>query len=217
MEVLHPRTGKRIRMNRAHRLFAQDRETIEIAYPGDIIGLVNPGDFHLGDTICEGPPLNLEPLPQFSPEFFAIVRCKDTSRRKQFDRGMTQLVEEGAIQVFTSPGTKRKEPIFAAVGELQFDVVRYRLESEYNAESSLEWLPFKIARWVKGEAQDRELLEVSYSALRVVDSSGRDAVLFRSRWDAEYCAKENPRLRFSEFAGELGTFSPQDLAAVQSW
>src|SRR5690606_12927766 len=91
MEVVHPRSGKKLRLPRAHRLFAQDRETMDEAYPGDIIGLVNPGEFRLGDTLCEGKPLSYEPLPQFPPEYFATLRCTDTSRRKQFARGLEQL------------------------------------------------------------------------------------------------------------------------------
>jgi len=98
MEVLHARTGKKLRLRRAHRVFGQERETMDEAFPGDIIGLVNPGEFRLGDTICEGPALNFEPLPQFSPENFAILRCRNSGRRKQFQRGLQQLLEEGAIQ-----------------------------------------------------------------------------------------------------------------------
>ena len=210
MEVLHSRTGKRLRLSRAHRLFAQERETVEDAYPGDIIGLINPGDFHLGDTLCEAQPFQYEPLPQFSPEHFAIVRCKDTVRRKQFDRGLRQLAAEGAIQVFTSPDTQRKEPILAAVGELQFDVVRYRLESEYNAESVVEWLPYKAARWVRGEPGDLERMLLPFTALRAIDTSGRLTVLFHSSWDANYYARENPLVQFHEMA----TSSDMAMSAI---
>lgn len=158
MEVLHPRTGKKIRLKRAHRVFGQDRETMDEAFPGDIIGLVNPGEFHLGDTICIGDPVIYEGLPQFSPEFFATLRCPDTSRRKQFERGLQQLLEEGAIQVFTDAGAARKEPILAAVGELQLDVVRFRLESEYNTSTEIQWLPYKVARWV--DAGDADINDI---------------------------------------------------------
>ncbi|MFN9975948.1 MAG: peptide chain release factor 3, partial [Phycisphaerae bacterium] len=114
------------------------------AFPGDIIGLVNPGEFHLGDTICEGPPVNFESLPQFSPEFFATMICTDTSRRKQFERGLSQLMEEGAIQLFNSPQTAQRQNIMAAVGELQFDVVKFRLQSEYDTETEVRWLNYKV-------------------------------------------------------------------------
>jgi peptide chain release factor 3 len=201
MEVFHPRSGRKIRLKRAHRLFAQERETMEEAFPGDIIGLVNPGEFQLGDTICVGTPINFEPLPLFSPEHFAILRCADTARRKQFTRGLEQLTEEGAIQVFQSPDAMQRDPILAAVGELQFDVVRFRLETEYTTQTSVEWLPFKVARWI-GPTDDAQTVRLPYGSRRVVDRHGRTAFLFQSKWDAEYCVRENPKIHFSE----IGTF-----------
>jgi peptide chain release factor 3 len=199
MEVLHPRTGKRLRLKRAHRLFGQDRETMEQAFPGDIVGLVNPGEFRLGDTICVGVPLQYEPLPQFSPEFFAILRCPDTSRRKQFQRGLHQLLEEGAIQMFQDPHAARQEPILAAVGELQFDVVRFRLESEYNTTTEIDWLPYKLARWVDAGSEGGKDLKLSSRARLVKDQWGHMAVLFHSEWDARFNQQDNSGVRFSEF------------------
>lgn len=198
MEVLHPRTGKKIRLKRAHRVFGQDRETMDEAFPGDIIGLVNPGEFHLGDTICIGDPVIYEGLPQFSPEFFATLRCPDTSRRKQFERGLQQLLEEGAIQVFTDAGAARKEPILAAVGELQLDVVRFRLESEYNTSTEIQWLPYKVARWVDaGDADINDIRLTSRSRL-VRDQYDNPVALFPSEWEAGYTKSENPDVQFSE-------------------
>ena len=196
MEVLHPRSGKKLRLRRAHRVFGQERETMDEAFPGDIIGLVNPGEFHLGDTICEGAPLNFEPLPQFSPEFFAVLKCPDTARRKQFGRGLQQLLEEGAIQMFVDPRAARAEPILAAVGELQFDVVRFRLESEYHTQTEIQWLPFKLARWVHTVAEDLRDLYLPYSARLVRDQDGHHVVLLRSAWDTDYLQKENPKFEF---------------------
>ncbi len=197
MEVFHPRSGKKIKLKRAHRLFGQGRETMEEAFPGDIVGLVNPGEFHLGDTICEGDAMNFEPLPQFSPEHFAVLRCPDTARRKQFDRGMTQLTEEGAIQVFNNPSAVRREPILAAVGELQFDVVRFRLESEYNTATDIQWLPYKVARWITGDEAALQNLKLPYASVLVKDQLGHTAVLFTSAWEAEYCQRENAQVTFS--------------------
>ena len=197
MEVLHARTGRKLRLRRAHRVFGQERETMDEAFAGDIIGLVNPGEFHLGDTICVGEPLSFEPLPQFSPEFFAVLRCPDAARRKQFDRGLAQLIEEGAIQMFKDPKAARAEPILAAVGELQFDVVRYRLENEYNTQTDIEWLPYKLARWPSAGPDESRGMRVPYSAKLVRDQHGGMAILFRSNWDAEYCARENPRIALS--------------------
>lgn len=197
MEVLHPRSGKKLRLRRAHRVFGQERETMDEAFPGDIIGLVNPGEFHLGDTICEGQPLNFEPLPQFSPEFFALLKCPDSARRKQFGRGLQQLLEEGAIQMFVDPRAARVQPILAAVGELQFDVVRFRLESEYNTQTEIQWLPFKLARWVNNAAEGLRDLSLPYSARLVRDQYGHHVVLLQSAWDTHYLQRENPTLDFS--------------------
>lgn len=201
MEVLHTRTHKKLRLRRALRVFGKDRETMDEAFAGDIIGLISPGEFRLGDTICEGEPVDFGPLPQFSPEFFATLTCDDFGRRKQFERGMTQLVEEGAIQRFTSPRGKRQESILAAVGELQFDVVRHRLQSEYDTATVIRWLPFKLARWVDGDAHDIARMRVPYTAQWVHDQHGYPAVLFRSQWDADYAARENPGITFSASRG----------------
>lgn len=204
MEVLHPRSSKRLRLRRAHRVFGQERETMDEAFPGDIIGLVNPGEFHLGDTICEGPPVNFEPLPQFSPEHFAVLRCRDTTRRKQFTRGLSQLIEEGAIQMFVDHRGTRSEPILAAVGALQFDVVRFRLESEYNAQTEIEWLPYKLARWVTVAPEKASGVRLPYSSRVVKDQHGHTVVLFQSNWDAEYFQRENPEVALSAIRIPVG-------------
>jgi peptide chain release factor 3 len=197
MEVLHSRTGKRLRMPRAHRVFGKERETVDEAFAGDIIGLINPGEFQLGDSICTGPAVNFEGLPQFSPEFFAVLRTSDTERRKQFERGMQQLLEEGAIQKFVDPRAQRHEPMLAAVGQLQFDVVRFRLETEYNTPTDLQWLPYKLARWIATPGVDPDKLKLPYTAKAVRDQLGCLAVLFTSTWEADYCRKENPDVEFS--------------------
>ncbi len=196
MEVVVARSGKRLRIPRALRIFGQDRQTIDEAFPGDIIGVVCPGEFQLGDTLCQGSTIHFEPLPQFSPEFFAILECPDTSRRKQFDRGLKQLVEEGAIQVFYEAKATRREMILAAVGELQFDVVRFRLESEYNAPTSLSWRPYKLARWFNATVEETKNLKLSYAAKLVCDHFGHDAILLQSEWDDKVLERENPKIRF---------------------
>ena len=183
------------------------------AYPGDIIGLVNPGEFHLGDTICEGPPVNFEPLPQFSPEHFAILRCRDTLRRKQFERGLAQLIEEGAIQVFSDAQSARREQILAAVGALQFDVVRFRLETEYNAQTEIEWLPYKVARWVQAAPEDAKTFRVPLGAKIVKDQLGHTAILFRSAWDAEYVQRETPSIVLSPIRMSGQQRRPENAAA----
>ncbi|MBL8818793.1 MAG: peptide chain release factor 3 [Planctomyces sp.] len=196
MEVFHPRTGKKIRLRRAHKLFGQERETMDEAFPGDIIGLVNPGEFHLGDTICEGSPVNFESLPQFSPEFFATMTCTDTSRRKQFERGLSQLMEEGAIQLFNQPHSATKQNIMAAVGELQFDVVKFRLQSEYDTETEVRWLNYKVARWVVPKPGCKSELNLLSSSRLVHDQYDQPAILFLSDWEAQHCERQNPEWEF---------------------
>ena len=127
--------------------------------------------------------MNFAALPQFSPEHFAILRCRDTSRRKQFGRGLEQLLEEGAIQVFGDPRAVQREPILAAVGELQFDVVRFRLESEYNTPTDIDWLPGKVARWV---CHVEELRQMQPYASRVV----------LDRLGIRPCCSPRPGMRF---------------------
>jgi peptide chain release factor 3 len=130
MVVYHPRLGRTVRMTRPHRLFARDRETLEEALPGDVVGLVNPGIFAISDTLCVGDPIRFEPIPRFQPECFAVFRNRDTSRYKQFRKGLAQLAEEGAIQVLLAEHRSRRELIVAAVGELQIDVAHTRLQRE---------------------------------------------------------------------------------------
>lgn len=208
MEVVVARSGRRLRLPRALKIFGQDRVTMDEAYPGDIIGVVCPGEFQLGDTLCQGQPIQYEPLPQFSPEFFAVLDCHDTSRRKQFDKGLEQLVEEGAIQVFHDARATRKEMILAAVGELQFDVVRFRLESEYNVPTKIQWHPYKMARWFRTTDDDRKKMNLPYSAKLVRDQFGHDAVLLQSEWDVKVLERDNSAIQFdairkSEFRESL--------------
>ncbi|MHB0958588.1 MAG: peptide chain release factor 3 [Pirellulaceae bacterium] len=216
MEVLHARTGKKLRLRRAHRVFGRDRETMDEAFPGDIIGLINPGEFRLGDTICEGRAVNFEPLPQFSPENFAIMRCREADRRKQFHRGLEQLLEEGAIQLFTDPRAARREPMLAAIGELQFDVVRFRLENEYDTLTDIVWLPFKLARWVDDDPDQLHGLRLPYSAKWVRDQYGQPAILFQSQWDAEFAERENPTIRFSAVR-TFGVRRDDQQQPIQAW
>ncbi len=194
MEVVVERTGKCVRLPRALKIFGRDRQTMEEAFPGDIIGVVCPGELRLGDTIYQGAAIHYPAVPQFSPEVFARVTCPDTSRRKQFDRGLQQLVEEGAIQLFLSKGRQR-DAILAAVGQLQFDVVQFRLETEYNSPSKVEWLPFKFTRWFQTD-QDESTIKCPYGAKLVVDSFGSDAILLRSEWDLRLLERENPKITF---------------------
>lgn len=196
MEVTVARSGKKIRLPRALRIFGQDRQTMDEAYPGDVIGLVCPGAFQLGDTLFVGDPIYYEALPQFTPEYFAALECKDTSRRKQFDRGLSQLVEEGAVQVFHDTFAASKELILAAVGELQFDVVRFRMESEYGVPTQLNLKPFGTVRWITAKSDDVRQIKLPFQARLVKDQLGYSAVLLKSEWEAQMVARDNPTMKF---------------------
>ncbi|MGE0543984.1 MAG: peptide chain release factor 3 [Dehalococcoidia bacterium] len=199
MVVWHPRLGRSVRMSRPHRLFARERETVEEAYPGDVIGLVNPGLFAIGDTLCTGQPRRFDAIPRFPPEHFAIIESRDVARYKQFHKGLAQLEEEGAIQVLTAPESARREPILAAVGELQFDVVAARLRAEYGVETTLRRLPYTTARWVEGDpAAVAGARWLTRGVLRAQDRQGRPVALFQSAWDLDYAIQHNPAIRFRE-------------------
>ena len=142
MEVFNPRLGRTVRLTRPHRLFGQDRETVEEAFPGDVVGLVNPGLFAIGDTLCAGEPVQFTPVPRFPPECFARIENRSTGRHKQFHAGLAQLEEEGAIQVLFSIDGAR-EPILAAVGDLQLDVTAARLRGEYGVEADVQPAPLR--------------------------------------------------------------------------
>ena len=201
MVVHHPRLGRTVRMARPHRLFARERETVAEAYPGDVVGLVNPGLFAIGDTLCTGAPLQFAALPRFPPECFGTLRNLALSRHKQFHKGLAQLEEEGVVQVFLPLDSARREPILGAVGELQFDVVTARLEAEYGVATAVERLPFACARWVEGGpeavAAARQVLS---GGLWTGDRGGQPVVLFASANQLAYWRERLPGVTF----GDLG-------------
>lgn len=182
MTVRHVRTGKEVRLSRPQKLFAQDRSTIETAYPGDIIGLVNPGTFSIGDTVCTGKALQYEGIPSFSPEHFGWLRNPNPSKFKQFRKGIDQLKEEGAVQIMYSSDESKRDPILAAVGQLQFEVVQFRLQNEYGVETRLDPLNYTVARWIEGGWDVANTLDSLYSAEIVKDSSNRPVLLCRNIW-----------------------------------
>lgn len=198
MAVTNVRSGKQVRLSRPHKMFAQERETVEEAYPGDIIGLMNPGVFAIGDTVTNGRKVQFEPIPHFSPERFASVRTPSPAKRKSLQKGLDQLREEGAIQVMWSPNST--DPILAAVGQLQFEVVQSRLESEYNVDVILSPLPYVAARWLSGAQADIDNL-VLYSGTQVVrDADERSVMLFQSEWHINAAQEKNPAVTFSPVA-----------------
>lgn len=195
--VVHGRTGRRLRLAQAHALFAQERETVDVAYAGDVIGVANPGFLRIGDALYVGAAVPDASLPRFAPEHFAVLRGRDVAKQKAFVRGVEQLEQEGAVQVLHRPDAARREPVLAAVGLLQFEVVRYRLRAEYGVETEIEVLPYRLARWLEGPPAALEAFQ-PYGALRCLDSEGRPLVLFAHPRDCDYYAGEHPELRLLE-------------------
>jgi len=200
MNVTHARTGKTVRLSRPQKLFAQDRESIEVAYPGDVIGLNNPGVFAIGDTIYTGQKLEYEGIPCFSPELFAVLRNPNPSKFKQFRKGVSELQEEGAVQIMYSVDESKREPILAAVGQLQFEVVQFRMQSEYNVETAIEMLPYSVARWVDGGWDALAKVGRLFNTVTVKDSWGRPVLLFRNDWNCRQVEGEHPVLRLNAIA-----------------
>ncbi|HWL11238.1 MAG TPA: peptide chain release factor 3 [Planctomicrobium sp.] len=198
MEVTVSRSGDRFRIPRSHQLFAQERETVNEAYPGDIIGIVNPGKLRLGDTICTGKPVQFTNRWEYAPERFIRLRCQDTSKRKQFSRGVTQLIEEGAVQLLTDDGTTVTEPVLGAVGELQFDVVKFRLETEYNSQVLIERLPYQMGRWIHTEPFDPENYMLPSGSRVMTDQTGAKLLLFADDWSMDYFLRRYPDVILSE-------------------
>jgi peptide chain release factor 3 len=196
MEVWHPRLQRRVRLARPLRLFGNDREVVEEAYAGDVVGLINPGLFAIGDTVSEGEIGAFPPLPRFQPEHFALLRHSRADRYKQFLKGLTQIEEEGAIQLLYPVASGRREPILAAVGALQFDVVRYRLESEYGVETALEPLGYATARWVTGDPATIAAVGDGRGRLRAEDREGRPVILFTTTWDLRFAEENTPEVGF---------------------
>jgi len=200
MAVNHARTGKVVRLSRPQKLFAQDRQSIEEAYPGDVIGLNNPGVFAIGDTIYIGPKLEYEGIPCFSPELFAYIKNPNPSKFKQFQKGIRELREEGAIQIMYSLDKFRREPILAAVGQLQFEVVQFRLLTEYGVETQLEPLSYSLARWVGAGWPALDKAERIFNTLTVKDNWERPVLLFKNTWNLQQVLGEHPDLQLTAVA-----------------
>jgi peptide chain release factor 3 len=203
MTVRNERTGKDVRLARAMKLFADERESLDAAFAGDVVGLANPGVFAIGDTLYEGAPVVFDPIPAFAPEHFSSVRSIDTASYKSFGKGIAQLREEGAVQVFYPWGSPRTEPILAVVGELQFEVAKYRLESEYGVKTIFTGLPYALARRVEGDPDATARAQMPSNAKLVEDWEGRPIALFESDWSLRLAQEWNPNLVFAPFVAEI--------------
>ncbi|TVP67420.1 MAG: peptide chain release factor 3 [Leptolyngbya sp. LCM1.Bin17] len=211
MVVSHARSGKSVRLSHPQKLFGQGRESLEEAYPGDVIGLNNPGVFAIGDTIYQGQRLEYEGIPCFSPEIFAYLKNPNPSKYKQFQKGVSELREEGAVQIMFSADESKRDPILAAVGQLQLEVVQYRLQNEYNVDTRLEALPYSVARWVDGGWEALEKVGRLFNTVTVKDSWDRPVLLFRNEWNCQQVQADHPELKLSTTAPVVSGKEPEAL------
>ena len=200
MTVWHSGTNKQIQLKQPQQFMADEREIVENAYPGDIIGLFDPGIFALGDTLSTGEKIHYEGIPVFAPEFFARVTSVDSLKRKQFVKGVMQLSEEGAIQTFKRPGIGFEEIIVGVVGVLQFEVLEHRLKTEYNAEIRRTQLPYRFVRWVVKTPKPLDELKLTSTTSSAVDSHEREVLLFENEWSIRWALENNAGLELAETA-----------------
>ncbi len=197
MTVRHVRAGKDIKLSQPQQFLAQDRDIVEEAYPGDIIGLFDPGIFRIGDSLCQGGNVEFDELPTFSPELFCKVTVKNALKHKQYQKGIDQLTEEGTVQVFhTISGFD--ETILGVVGQLQFEVFEYRMKAEYGVDIELHRLPYQFARWVVDDNVDPGKFRVN--SILVKDKKGQYVALFENEYAMRTAAEKNPTAKFLESA-----------------
>ena len=200
-EVRHVQGNKVLRLSQPQQIMASERKVVDEAYAGDIIGVFDPGIFSIGDTVCM-PKENFayEGIPTFAPEHFARVRQVDTMKRKQFVKGITQIAQEGAIQIFQEFNTGLEEIIVGVVGVLQFDVLKFRLENEYNVEIRLEPLPYEHIRWIENKDEiNLEKLTGTSDMKKVKDMKGNPLLLFVNSWSVGMTLDRNKGLILTEF------------------
>ena len=203
MEAYHVQEGKNIKLATGTQLMAQDRAIVDEAYAGDIIGLFDPGIFSIGDTLCTGKKkVQFAGIPTFAPEHFARIEQKDTMKRKQFVKGMEQIAQEGAIQIFREVGGGMEEVVVGVVGVLQLEVLEYRLNTEYNVEIRMQHLPFEQIRWILNDPDTYTLrgLDLTSDTKAVEDMRGNRLLLFTSDWAGRGAQHHNAALRLSEYA-----------------
>ncbi len=201
-EVYHVQGNRRMRLSQPQQMMAQARHVVDEAYAGDIIGVFDPGMFSIGDTVCmPGRKFAYEGIPTFAPEHFSRVKPLDSMKRKQFVKGMQQIAQEGAIQIFMEPAGSMEETIVGVVGVLQFDVLKFRLENEYNVDIRMESLPYEYIRWIENpEEVSPDSISGTSDMKRIIDMKRRPLLLFVNSWSVGMVEERNPKLRLSEFA-----------------
>ncbi len=202
-EYYHMQGGRSLKLSQPQQMMAQEREIIEEAYAGDIIGVFDPGIFSIGDTVCTASnKVTFEGIPTFAPEHFAEIEQIDTLKRKQFVKGMTQIAQEGAIQIFHEPSSGMERVIVGVVGVLQFEVLEYRLKNEYNVDIHRRDLSYQYIRWVKNKDLDIKKLNLTSDTKWVQDMRGNDLLVFTSEWNIRWALEKNEGLLLEEFSKE---------------
>jgi peptide chain release factor 3 len=202
MNVTHTRSGKKIRLSNSQRLFAQERETLDSAYPGDVVALVGNYDFHVGDTLASDNETSFSEIPRFAPECFCYVQCDGTANYKRFREGLDQLLKEGVAQMFEIDGSLIRVPLLGAVGPLQFEVLKYRLEGEYGAPCRIESSPWNVIRWVRRKAApadplaERPTLQLPSGCALAKDVDDQFVVFLPDQWLINLLQERNPDFVF---------------------
>nr|WP_254906739.1 peptide chain release factor 3 [Clostridium tyrobutyricum] len=201
MEVFHVQGNSKVKLAQPQQFLAQNREIVEEAYAGDIIGVFDPGIFNIGDTLCSSQKkFKFEGIPIFAPEHFARVRTVDTMKRKQFIKGINEISEEGAIQVFKELHIGIEEIIVGVVGVLQFEVLEYRMKNEYNVDIKVERLPYRAIRWIEEWNSDVETLVLTSDTKKVKDLRDRNLLIFQNEWSISWALEHNKGLVLSDIA-----------------
>ncbi len=198
--VANIRSGRTVRLTDPQQFFGQEREAVETAWPGDVVGIHDRGNLRIGDTLASKGTPAFEAIPPFSPEHFARIQLPDPLRRKHLDKGLQELSEEGAVQVFYQDGVSGPAPIVGAVGTLQFDVLLHRLEHEYGVKARLEPMPYRDARWVEGRDPEIRRVGAALDAALVYDRNERPLLLFRSEWVRQAAETREKALVFHRMA-----------------
>ncbi len=200
--VLHVQSGRKVRLSSSHKLFGNERETVDEAYPGDIIGLVGHDGFGIGDTLTAAPAIRFDEIPRFTPEVFEYFHNPNTAKYKQFRQGLDQLLLEGVAQAFHMKDTASRVPLLAAVGPLQFEVLQYRLETEYGAETRREAAPFSAVRWLPAGTLPEQLDTISLptGGRFAFDLDNQAVALFPTEWSLNYFVQNHPNLPLSPLA-----------------
>ena len=203
MEVFHMQGNRKTKLSQPQQLMAQDREIVDEAFAGDIMGVFDRGVFSIGDTVCGGSKkFAFEGIPTFAPEHFARVSQTDTMKRKQFVKGIEQIAQEGANQIIRELDAGMEEVIVGVVGTLQFEVLEYRLKNEYGVDIRMDGLSYSLIRWIENENIDPKKLQLSSDTKRVQDLKGHNLLLFTSEWNISWALDHNKELRLAEFSRE---------------